>query len=263
MQPLQGGRLLHHRPRCGHRQGTVAHVDHRPAGRARRRHLGRPAAQVPGRQRRVDPRQLRSGRQPRLLGHGAGEAVGASGPRHRRVRALHELDARARSRHREDEVVLPAPSRRNAGHGRSVREHPDRRRRTQVAVQDGQARHSLAARSSDRRVHPRDGSRIPDDPRRESGDRQGRRTAPGKIPQIGVAGRHVSEHGRLQELARHGVQPADQRVVHPDEPELREGDLRPRSGEGSRAAAAPVRCSARTTSIRRPAATSANSRRST
>ena len=141
--------------------------------RARRRDLGRPAAQVPRRQRRLDPRQLRSRCQPGLLGHGAGQAVGASRARHRRGGALHELDARARSRHREDEVVLPAPARRNAGHGRSVREHPGRRRRTQVAVHDGQARRALAARSSDRRVRPRDGSRIPDDPRRESGDRQG------------------------------------------------------------------------------------------
>ena len=93
-----------------------------------------------GRQRRVDSRQLRSGREPRLLGHGAGQAVGASRARHRRRGPLHELDARARSRHREDEVVLPAPARRDAGHGRSVREHPDRHRRTKVALQDGQAR---------------------------------------------------------------------------------------------------------------------------
>ena len=52
MQPLQGGRLLHHRTRRGHREGVVAHVHHCQAGRARRRDLGRPAAQVPGRQRR-------------------------------------------------------------------------------------------------------------------------------------------------------------------------------------------------------------------
>ena len=36
----------------------------------------------------------------------------------------------------------------------------------------------------------------------------------------------MPEHGRLQELARDGLQPADQRLLHPDEPELREGDLR-------------------------------------
>ena len=44
MHPLQGRRLLHHRSRRGHRQGAVAHVDHRAPGRARRRHVGRPAA---------------------------------------------------------------------------------------------------------------------------------------------------------------------------------------------------------------------------
>ena len=184
---------------------------------------------VPRRQRRVDPGQLRSGREPGLLGHRAGQAVGASGPRHRRRRALHELDARARSRHRKDEVVLPAPARRDAGHGRSVREHPDRHRRTQVAVQDGQAGHSLAARSHDRRVHSA---------RRISATRTivevnpqtGKVTyRPGMIPQIGVEVDHVSEHRRIQELARDGIQPADQRAVHPAESELREGDVRPRS----------------------------------
>ena len=78
LQPLQGRRLLHHRPRCGDRKRTVAHVDHRPSRRARRRHLGRPAADLSRRQRRVDLRQLRSGRQSGLLGHGAGQAVGQS-----------------------------------------------------------------------------------------------------------------------------------------------------------------------------------------
>ena len=168
MHPLQGRRLLHHRPRCGDRQGDVAHVDHRPSRRARRRHLGRPAAEVPRRRRHVDRRQLRSGNQPRLLGHRAGQAMGAGGPRHRRRRALYQLDARARSRHRQDEVVLPAPSRRDAGHGRSVRAHAGRRRRTQVAVQDGQAGHSLAARSHDRRVHPGARHRLPEHRRRRT-----------------------------------------------------------------------------------------------
>ena len=85
MQPLQRRRLLHHRPRRGHRKGAVAHVHRCEAGGARRRDMGRSAAQVPGRQRRLDPRQLRCGREPGLLGHGAGEAVGASRARHRRV----------------------------------------------------------------------------------------------------------------------------------------------------------------------------------
>ena len=150
MQPLQGRRLLHHRPRRGHRQGAVAHVEHRAARRAGRRHLGRSAAAVPRRRRHVDVRQLRSGDEPDLLGHRAGQAVGARGARHRRRRALYELDARARSRHRQDEVVLPAHPRRNAGHGRNVRAHPRRRQRTQVGVHDGQARHPLAARSRHR-----------------------------------------------------------------------------------------------------------------
>ena len=89
------------------------------------------------------------------------------------ARALHELDARARSGHREDEVVLSAPARRVARHGRSVRERPRRHRRTQVALQDGQARDPVAARSRERRVHPRHRSRLPDARRRRPADRQG------------------------------------------------------------------------------------------
>ncbi|MBI2185493.1 MAG: PQQ-binding-like beta-propeller repeat protein [Acidobacteria bacterium] len=42
---------------------------------------------------------------------GAGQAVGAGRPGHRRRRALHERDARAQSGHRQDCVVLPAHSR--------------------------------------------------------------------------------------------------------------------------------------------------------
>ena len=79
--------------------------------------------------RRVDSGQLRSGREPRLLGHRAGKAVGARCPRHGRRRSLHQLDARARSRHRNNQVALPASARRNAGHGRGVRANSDRCRR--------------------------------------------------------------------------------------------------------------------------------------
>ena len=117
-------------------------------------------------------------RESRLLGHGAGQAVGASRSRDRRRGALHELDARARSRYRKDEVVLSAPAGRVARHGRSVRERPRRYRRTQVAVQDGQARDSLAARSRERRVHPRDRPRLPDARRRRPANRARSRIAP-------------------------------------------------------------------------------------
>ena len=102
------------------------------AGRTRRRHLGQPAADVPRGRRCVDDRQLRSRNQPRLLGHGPGQTVGAISARHRRRRALHEQHARARSEDRKDGVVLPAHSRRNARHGRSVRARAGGRRRPPV-----------------------------------------------------------------------------------------------------------------------------------
>ena len=62
--------------------------------RAWRRHLGQPLEPVPRRRRDVDHRQLRSGSESHVLGHGAGQAVDAGQPRHVYARqgALHELD---------------------------------------------------------------------------------------------------------------------------------------------------------------------------
>ena len=59
-----------------------------------------------------------------VLGRGPGQAVGAGEPPHRRRRPLHQLDPRARPRHRRDAVVLPAPAGRVARHGRDLRAHP-------------------------------------------------------------------------------------------------------------------------------------------
>ena len=87
LRALPRGHLLHRRHRRPHRAHAVAHVDHRPPGRARRRHLGRPAAAVPRRQRRLDSRQLRPGQPPRLLRHRAGQALDARRARHGRGRA--------------------------------------------------------------------------------------------------------------------------------------------------------------------------------
>ena len=73
--------------------------------------LGQPAADPPRRKRRLDFGQLRPGHKPRLLGNRASEAVGQSRARHRWRRALYKLNPGARSRHRENEVVLSAPPR--------------------------------------------------------------------------------------------------------------------------------------------------------
>ena len=157
-----GGRLLHHRPRRRHRARAVADVDRGAAGRAGGRHLGRPADDVPRRRRRLDRRQLRPGSRPHLLGGGAGQAVGAGEPAHRRGRALHQLDAGARSRDGRNALVLPAPAGRVARHGRDVRAHPRRRRRPALGFHDGQAGHPVAARPRDRRVRQRHRPRLPE-----------------------------------------------------------------------------------------------------
>ena len=84
------------------RRPAVAHLDSGPPRRARRRHLGRPDAYVPGRSRRLDPRQLRSGRRPHLLVHGAAQALGQRAARHRGGCALQQLDPGARPGDRRD-----------------------------------------------------------------------------------------------------------------------------------------------------------------
>ncbi len=81
---------------------------------------------------------------------------------------------------------------------------------------------------------------------------------PGHDPADRRRGRPVPEHIGIQELARDGIQPADQRGVHPADVELREGDVRPDQQSRS-AAAAPARCDGETTNIRSRTGTSANS----
>jgi alcohol dehydrogenase (cytochrome c) len=53
---LPRGLLLHHRARRSDGRGALAHVYHRAAGRARRRHLGRPAFRAERWRRRLDHR---------------------------------------------------------------------------------------------------------------------------------------------------------------------------------------------------------------
>ena len=69
----------------------MAHLDHRSPWRTRWRHVGKSAAHVSRRWRCLDAWQLRPDDQPDLLGHCAGQAVGALCARHRRRRALHQL----------------------------------------------------------------------------------------------------------------------------------------------------------------------------
>ena len=86
-----------------------------------------------------------------LLVGRAGQAMGARVAGHRRRRAVHQQHAGPRPRQRQDDVVPPVSSGRDSRHGRSVREHAHRPGGPPFALQDGQARHPLGARSPDGR----------------------------------------------------------------------------------------------------------------
>ena len=73
--------------------------------------LGRSAAGVQGRQRRVDYRKLRRRSRSGLLGNRAGQALGPIRSRDRRRCALYEFHSGARSGNRRNSLVLPAPAR--------------------------------------------------------------------------------------------------------------------------------------------------------
>src|SRR5439155_17223013 len=96
---------------------------------------------------------------------------------------------------------------------------------TEVAFQNGKARNPLAARSNQRAIHPRDGPWLSDDRSSECADRES--DIPSRQnPAIGCRARNVSEHRRIQKLARHVVQPANPCVLYSDESELRERNVR-------------------------------------
>ena len=146
LRALQGRHLLHLRPRPANRGGALAHVDDRPAGGTRRRHLGRPARNLPGRRRRLDSGKLRPGDEPDLLVDVPGQAVGPAVARHGRRRPLHQQCPRPRPRHRRHRLVLPVRAGRDARPRRRVRERAHRPPGPAVAVQDGQAGHPVGAR---------------------------------------------------------------------------------------------------------------------
>ena len=95
-----------------------------------------------------------------------------------------------------------------------------------LAVQDGQAGHSLAARSRNGCVHPRHRSRLSEHRGRRSGDRRSHLST-GHDPRDRRRDDDVPEHFRVQELARDGVQPGNQRPIHPHDAQLRAGHVRP------------------------------------
>ena len=226
LRTVPRGHLLRRRGRRPHRAPAVAHVDHRPPGRARRRHLGRPAAAVPG------PAPTPGFRAPTIpsnrlvyYGTGAGQAVVAGRPRNRRRRALQQLDPGPRPADRRDALVLPAHSRRQPRHGRDVRAHPDRLRRPAVGVQHGQAGHPVGARPHDRRVHEGGRPRLSEPGRRRSRDRRVHLPR-GHGLRRGRGALLLSEHRRLQGPAGDGVPPGHGRAVRAAQPAVRDGRLR-------------------------------------
>ena len=109
-----------------------------------------PSADLPRRRRNLGRvGQLRSRSRARLLGRGAGEAVGAGQPPHVDLRqgALHELDDRGARRRRQAGLALPARARRSARSRRGLRARARRRRRQEARVLRRQARHPVEARS--------------------------------------------------------------------------------------------------------------------
>ena len=201
--------------------------------------LGRSAADVPRRRRCVDAGSYDPGDQPDLLGHRAGEALDPFRSRHRRRRALHQLHARDRSGDRQDRLVLPAHSRRNARHRR------DRSSASSSTSTAGRRCSPWASsailweldRKSGAFVHARDlryQNVLDVDPR------TGKATyRPNMIPTGRRGAGVLPELLRLQEPARDGLPPGHAGLLHPAEPHLREGDVHAKSS-ASKAAAEPA-----------------------
>ena len=83
------------------------------------------------------------------------EAMGPRVAENRRRRVVLEQRTCARPGDRRSRVVLPVRPGRDPRPGRSVRERADRPQRTPLALQDGQARHSLGARPHHGRLRGR------------------------------------------------------------------------------------------------------------
>ena len=137
----------------------------------------------------------------------------------------------ARPGQRRDRLVQPAPARRDARHGRDVREPARRPRLAPVALQDGQAGDSLGARPRHRPLPGRARPGIPDDSRRASGDRRHHLPARHDSARRGGAG-ILSERGRLQELAGDGLPSGHPRVLRAVARKLRADHVRSGTGAG-------------------------------
>ena len=124
--------------------------------RARRRHLGQARRQLAHRRRNLDHRQLRSGAEPHLLGHRAGEALGAGEPRHSASSTPASTQASTLALNPDDGKLawhyqhIPGEVARS---GRGLRARARRHRRSKVRLHDRQGRHPVEARSEDRQAY--------------------------------------------------------------------------------------------------------------
>ena len=112
------------RARSGHRQRAVAHVHDSRSRRAGTRHLARRRRMEARRRADLGDRQLRSGDEPRLLGHRQRRTVdGRCAPGRQ---PLYDVGDRTRRHDRRAQRPLPISSERRVGLGRGVAAHPRR-----------------------------------------------------------------------------------------------------------------------------------------
>ena len=260
-------RLLHRGARRQDRQGALEILPHARAGRAGRRFMGQRAARATDREQLGAAGLLRSGAQGALLGDRQSQAVDPlEAPRqHRRgsalgaVRALQQLDRRARRRDRQARLVLPASAGRRLGprsypradagpHRHQSRpgggevdqsQHPARAGARRRGRGRGGGRH-LAARPRHRAIHlgdavPARRARVPyfqhrrrDRPHPHElgqGQEEGRRPRPGLLPQH-------------PQLLVDRLPSGQERPLHPAPRRLSRHDRELRQPGGLRAAAA-------------------------
>ena len=143
-------------PRRRDRGRGVAHLHHSRPRRVRLRELGRRARRGPAGRLGVELAELRPRAEPDLHRRRGADSVGVGAAGHRRRRRpLHQLDPRARRRHRRDRLVLPAHPQRRVGPRPSLRAARRRDRGLARRRRVEQRLDRAGAAAEDRDRHPR------------------------------------------------------------------------------------------------------------
>ena len=229
-------RLRRRRPASSSGGSTPSRSDGEPGGDT----WGSAAEPVPRRRRDVDHRQLRSRSRTSPTGARRRPSRGC-----RSAAACTTLDKalytsstrRARRRHRQAGVVLPARARRGARPRRGLRARARRRRRPEAGVHRRQGRHPVEARSQDRQVSSATRRRSS----RTSGTASTRRPATPTLPrrtssthEVGqwIDGCPSTEGGHnWQAMSYH---PPTNSADHPAQPELHRDSRAEDRAEGRR-----------------------------